>query len=378
MAGLYFHVPFCKQACSYCDFYFVTRLEKRADLVEALCKEVELRVAQGEFLGHTIETIYFGGGTPSLLAAAELHTIVDFVKTRFSVIPDAEITLEANPDDVSPEKLKQLRQIGFNRVSIGVQSFDDRELQQLHRAHNSQQAHQAIKDAFAAGFENTSIDLIFNLPNQSLEQWKHNLETALTYPLKHISIYGLTVEPRTRLAAEIENGHVSLPDEELFIQQFEYLRHRLTAAGFEHYEISNFAKPGFRSRHNSSYWKGLPYWGFGPGAHSFGGTVRTANVRNLNRYLTAIRGGSVPVAVIERLTLSQRRDEVLLTSLRTIEGVRRSEMASFCDEEELDLLWHKARTLEDWCTVTEDNIGLTNEGLYCADWIMQQLAMIFL
>lgn len=312
------HIPFCKQACSYCNFHFTTSLRYKDDLVKALCRELDLQRAY--LGGETIHTIYFGGGTPSLLSLEECRQVLDTVRALYQVSEGAEITLEGNPDDVTPEKLAGWREAGINRLSVGVQSFFEEELRWMNRAHNAGQAHQCIENIRKAGFTNYTIDLIYGSPLLSDEQWQQNVQTAIDYGVPHLSCYALTVEERTPLYKQINQQVKEDVDNEKQARQFLLLMQWLRAAGYEHYEVSNFALPGFRSRHNSSYWRGEKYLGIGPSAHSYDGRTRTWNIANNNAYIQAINHGKVP-GETEVLTDVQRLNEYLMISLRTMEGL---------------------------------------------------------
>ncbi|MEP7267389.1 MAG: radical SAM family heme chaperone HemW, partial [Saprospiraceae bacterium] len=272
MAGVYIHIPFCKQACVYCNFHFSTNLELKSTIVSAIMKELEQRK---DFLPNDpIETIYFGGGTPSLLTTIELTSILSSIYESYEVKTNAEITIEANPDDISLSFSKELKHIGFNRMSLGIQSFLERDMKYMHRAHTPSQSHHAIDAAQEAGFENISIDLIYGIPNTNLNDWKNNLDIIAAKNVQHLSCYALTVEPDTALAYQIKSHPQLEPKDADTILQLEYLIHHCKDYGFEQYEISNFSKPGFKSRHNNNYWQGVYYLGLGPSAHSYNGISR--------------------------------------------------------------------------------------------------------
>ncbi|MEM6318100.1 MAG: radical SAM family heme chaperone HemW [Bacteroidota bacterium] len=314
MAGLYLHIPFCKQACHYCNFHFSTSLRHKDTMVETILQEL---VERKDYLaGQTLQSIYFGGGTPSLLSVEELNRIFTTIQKNYTVAVDAEITLEANPDDLTKEKLTAFQQTLINRFSIGIQSFFAEDLQLMNRAHNVEEAKKCIEDAQAAGFHNLTIDLIYGSPTTSDERWEANIATALAFDIPHISCYCLTVEPNTALAHFVEKGKVQPVDEEKAARQFEILIATLTAAGYEHYEISNFAKPNWHARHNSNYWLGAHYLGIGPSAHSFNGTSRQWNVANNAKYIKAMQSNR-PFFEKETLTKVQQYNEYILTALRT-------------------------------------------------------------
>ncbi|MDX1955107.1 MAG: radical SAM family heme chaperone HemW [Chitinophagaceae bacterium] len=317
MAGIYLHIPFCRQACHYCNFHFTTSLRRKNELTAALLKEIDIR---RDYLGgEPIETIYFGGGTPSLLHPDELRSILDKIYQTHTVSGEAEITLESNPDDIEIETLEAWRRLGINRLSIGIQSFFDEDLRWMNRAHNGDQAVKALEWVMRY-FPNTTADLIYGTPYLTDEKWKHNLDQLLAFGVPHISSYALTVEPQTLLYKKIEKGLSPDVDPDRQARQFLLLMERMEAEGFEHYEISNFAKPGFRSRHNSSYWDGKKYLGLGPSAHSFDGTSRQWNIANNSRYLNGLAFDEL-VFEKEILTPVQRLNEYIMTSLRTLEGI---------------------------------------------------------
>jgi oxygen-independent coproporphyrinogen-3 oxidase len=317
MAGIYIHIPFCKQACHYCDFHFSTSVQNKAQLLQALKQEIFLRHL--DWQDEQIETIYFGGGTPSVLTVEELHFLLDAVYANFQVIAAPEITLEANPDDLSPEYLLALSQTKINRLSIGIQSFFDADLQLMNRAHNAEQAKQSLALA-TQYFDNITLDLIYGMPNMTNDQWLQNIETALSYGIPHISCYALTVEPKTALHSYIQKGQMPPLDEALAAEHFKLLVKLLEANGFVHYEFSNFGKPNYFSQNNSSYWLGKKYLGIGPSAHSFDGQSRSWNVSNNAKYIKAIQSQEL-YSETEILSLTDRYNEYIMTGLRTIWGV---------------------------------------------------------
>ena len=317
MSGIYIHIPFCKQACYYCDFHFSTSLKKKDALIQALVKELEIR--KEELSNQTIETIYFGGGTPSLLTIDELQLLIDSVYKNYSVIENPEITLEANPDDLSKNLIIQLSKSPINRLSIGVQSFFEDDLKNMNRAHNSEEAITCLQFA-TKYFDNITIDLIYGIPNMSLEKWNKNLEIAFSYGVNHISSYALTVEPKTALDVFIKKGDYPPIDETLALEHFNHLIDKTKAHGFVHYEISNFGKPNYFSKHNTSYWQGKSYIGIGPSAHSFKGNQRSWNVSNNSKYIQSIQSNTLP-NTIEILSEKDQYNEYVMTGLRTIWGV---------------------------------------------------------
>ena len=317
MAGIYVHVPFCRKACHYCNFHFSTSTKYLNDFVAALLKEIDL---QKHYLKQPVTTLYFGGGTPSLLPAESLKAILNAIHQNFDTSTLTETTLEANPDDVTLEKLQDWKSLGINRLSIGVQSFFNEDLVWMNRAHNAKQAINCIHLAKQQGFDNITIDLIYGTPTLSDAAWQHNLQMASDLQIPHLSCYALTVEPRTALDTMIIQKKVQGVDPDKQARHFNMLQQFATHAGFEQYEISNFAKPGFRSRHNSSYWQGTPYLGLGPSAHSFNGLSRQWNIANNALYVENINNGVIPFE-IELLTPQQRLNEYIMTSLRTSEGI---------------------------------------------------------
>lgn len=317
MAGIYIHIPFCKQACYYCDFHFSTSTDNRNKMVDSIIKELSIQKTYLE--NQPVDTIYFGGGTPSILDAKEIDSILDAVVHHYSVSPNPEITLEANPDDLGKEKLQELRKAGVNRLSIGIQSFDDSVLKFLHRAHDSQGAMESVSLSREAGFENISIDLIYAIPGQSHEQWIKNIEQALLLKPEHLSAYSLTVEEKTVFGQWKKKNKITEVDDQIAAEQLEILMNTLAAAGMEQYEVSNFCLPGFYSRHNSSYWKQTHYLGLGPGAHSYNGISRQYNISNNPLYIKALDEGKVPFEK-EILTKENKINEYIFTTLRTTWG----------------------------------------------------------
>lgn len=318
MPGIYLHIPFCKQACHYCNFHFSTSRKGMGDMVEAIL--LELGMQRDYLCGEAIRTVYFGGGTPSLLDRASLDRILDAIWKHFPVVDGPlEITLEANPDDLSIQKINELKQTPINRLSIGIQSFSEGDLRFMNRAHSAAEAVSCIQLAQDAGFENLTIDLIYGSPTTSDAQWAENLQRAFDFDIPHLSCYCLTVEDRTALAHLVRTGKAQPVDEEHAARQFDFLTKSTLAAGYDHYEISNFAKPGWYSRHNSSYWEGEKYLGVGPSAHSYDGLSRQWNIANNAKYLRSVQSGTVPFER-EVLTPAQRYNEYVMTTLRTMWG----------------------------------------------------------
>lgn len=319
MAGIYLHIPFCKQACHYCDFHFSTSLKYKDEMLQALLKEITL---QKDYLaGETIETIYFGGGTPSVLAPGEINRLIDAITGLHTVAADAEVTLEANPDDLDGAKLSGLRATPVNRFSIGIQSFYDEDLQWMNRVHRAAEAETSVMRAQDAGFENITIDLIYGYPLLTDAKWKHNLGKAFELQVPHISAYSMTVEPQTALAAFISKKKQPPMSEQQSAGQFTLMTDAMQLNGFEQYEISNFCKPGHYSRHNSNYWRGVKYLGLGPSAHSFNGDTRQWNIANNAKYMASVlQDGQLP-AEVEQLSEENRLNEYIMTSLRTAWGL---------------------------------------------------------
>lgn len=328
MAGIYIHVPFCVSRCGYCDFFKTTNFEEKDRYVEAILNEIEL---QRQFLSNQdISTVYFGGGTPSTLTLNQFERIFIKLRSSFTILPTAEITVECNPDDVTIELLNGIRILGVNRISLGVQSFNDSVLRFMQRRHNSMQAFDALRIIKEAGFDNISIDLIYGLPNVSIEEWKENIKRALELEVQHISAYHLTYEKDTAFDKLLKKGAIHEVDEDSSVEQFNFLKFSLRERGFEQYEISNFCKEEKYSRHNSNYWLGENYLGLGPSAHSFNGLSRSWNVSNLKSYFVGIERKELPQE-IEFLTIYDQYNEMMMTGLRTIWGIDVDKLNSFMD-----------------------------------------------
>lgn len=325
MSGIYIHIPFCNSKCAYCGFYSVPSLKRKTEFLEALKQEV---VSRKDYLhGEKVETVYFGGGTPSLLTIEELKALMALLHDSFEVDPEAEITLEANPDTLSLEYLESLRLLGVNRLSIGIQSFFDQDLKYLSRRHNAQHARQCVDWAKEVGFENLSIDLIYGLPTSDADQWSRNLDCFFALDIPHLSAYALTLEPNAILTKQIEMGKVVPVNEDDAVRDYELLCQKMAQHGFLHYEISNFCKPGRHSRHNASYWFGTPYVGFGPSAHSYDGHSRQWDVSSVERYVEAlneaqrVKTENGKLFEIEKLSPEQQYDEYVMLRLRTMWGI---------------------------------------------------------
>lgn len=317
MSSIYIHIPFCKQACHYCDFHFSTSMAKKKVMISALKKELVLR--KEEFKGEVVETIYLGGGTPTVLETSEINDLISTVYLNYEIMETPEITIEANPDDLSREKLLQLAKSPINRLSIGVQSFFDEDLKLMNRAHNAKEAGQCIKEA-TKYFENISIDLIYGIPGMTNERWQQNIDKTLSYGIPHISAYALTIEPKTALANFIRKGKVKPVDDEQSHKHFEILYDVLTNEGYYCYEVSNFGKPGYYSKNNTAYWLGKKYMGFGPSAHSYDGERRRWNINNNPKYLKAIAQDTLPMTT-EILSKADKYNEYIMTGLRTSWGI---------------------------------------------------------
>ena len=373
IAALYLHIPFCKQACHYCDFHFSTSMKKKGALVASLCKELILRKNK---IKNTIETIYFGGGTPSLLTSEELDLIFQSIFKHYNVAPNAEITLEANPDDLTKEKLKVLAVSPINRLSIGIQSFFKEDLKMMNRAHNATEALGSIQLA-QQYFENLSIDLIYGIPGMSNNRWKENLETAVKLKIPHISSYALTVEPKTALKKMIEKGKIAPVNEELAFAHYNILTTFLTAAGFDNYEFSNFGRDGYFSRNNTSYWFGKPYLGIGPSAHSFDGDSRKWNISNNISYIKAIEENKLP-AEEEKLTTTDKYNEHIMTRLRTKFGISLPEVEEKFDiNYKIHLLKEAERNISRGNLLfTKDTIMVSKEARFKIDGIAADLFLV--
>lgn len=371
MPGLYLHIPFCKQACTYCDFHFSTNLAQRNRVLEAI--RVELRERTGAAGGHALGSIYLGGGTPSIAGQGRLGTLFSDIRQLFTVEPMAEVTIEANPDDITEEGLIRWKELGITRVSLGVQSFRDDRLRWMGRAHDATQAGRSIGLVAHAGFTSWTIDLIYGLPEMDIQEWDEQLSIALDHGVPHLSAYGLTIEKRTVLDHQVRKGLVTPATDEAQAAQFDHLVERTAKAGLVQYEISNFGREGHFAVHNSSYWKGVPYIGVGPSAHSFDGATRRWNVPNNARYAHAIEKGE-RYWEEEPLTHSQRVNERLMTGLRTIWGV---DLRTLGD----DVLTREGGTVERYVTqgdlvIMNERLLLTPKGRRYADRIASDLFLL--
>ncbi len=371
MSGIYIHIPFCKQACHYCDFHFSTSMKKKEEMVLAIAKEIQMR--KSEFENEDVETIYFGGGTPSVLTSEEINFLIAAVYSNYSVIENPEITLEANPDDLSSERIIELSKSKINRLSIGIQSFFEEDLQLMNRAHNSAEAKKCLEEA-TKYFDNISLDLIYGIPRMSNEKWKQNIETALSFGIPHISSYALTVESKTALNKLIQTGKIAAPKDEVAQEHFAILVETLEANDFIHYELSNFGKENYFSKNNSAYWLGKKYIGIGPSAHSYDGVSRSWNVSNNSLYLKSIKEDKLPNE-IEILSTADRYNEYVMTGLRTIWGVSLDRIKTEFGDEYLDYLNKQVQKfLNDDLVFIENNIlKPTPKGKFLTDGIASDL-----
>ena len=374
MSSLYIHIPFCKQACYYCDFHFSTSMKKKSELVDMLCKEMQLR--QQELKSEHIETIYFGGGTPSLLSSEDLKQIFEAINLNFRIAEDAEITLEANPDDLSEEKLQIFKSAGINRLSIGVQSFFEEDLQVMNRAHNATEALESIKMA-KKYFDNISIDLIYGIPEMSNDRWEKNIEIALELGLPHFSCYALTIEPNTALKKMIEKGKIKPVDDDAASAHFEILTSILKANGYIQYEFSNYGKEGYFSRNNTAYWFGKQYLGIGPSAHSFDGSRRKWNVSNNTKYIRSLEKGELPFEE-EVLSEADRYNEYVMTRLRTMWGIDLAEVdVQFGEKFKEHLLTEASKEIALGMLEKEgERLTITKKGKFLSDGIASNLFFI--
>ncbi|WP_299834603.1 radical SAM family heme chaperone HemW [uncultured Tenacibaculum sp.] len=371
MSGIYIHIPFCKQACYYCDFHFSTSLKRKEEMIDAIISELTMR--KSEFNNEEVKTIYFGGGTPSVLSQKEIDRIITAVYENYKVVENPEITLEANPDDLSAERIENLASSTVNRLSIGIQSFFEKDLKLMNRAHNAEEAKESLSLAIRH-FDNISIDLIYGIPNTTNEEWRENIQTALSFGVPHISSYALTVEPKTALESFIEKGIIDNVDDELAQEQFLILVDELNKAGFQHYELSNFGKEDFFSQNNSAYWQGKKYLGIGPSAHSFNGKQRGWNIANNALYIKKIKAGELPLE-IEDLSITDRYNEYIMTGLRTIWGVSFQKIKEDFGVKYLAYLKMQAEKfiLEDLLYIENETLKTTRKGKFLTDGIASDL-----
>ncbi len=374
MAGIYIHIPFCKSRCIYCGFYSTTLLDLRKKYINAVCREMELRK---NYIREPFSTIYLGGGTPSLLDEAELTKLFLYINNVYDVDRNAEITMECNPDDITPKFTNMLSRLPINRVSMGAQTFADSRLRLLHRRHNSDEVKHAVKLLREAGIKNISIDLMFGFPDESLSQWKEDISAALALNIEHISAYSLMYEEDTPLWKMLDTGKVKEIDEELSLTMFKELVCQLTDAGYEHYEISNFARLGYRSRHNSSYWHQVPYIGLGAAAHSFDLNSRQWNVADLKLYIEEINNGIIPMER-EELDNDTTFNDIITTALRTSDGIDLNALETRLGKRYRNTLISAAgKHLEQGLLeIRHDRLRLTSEGIFISDMVMSDLMIV--
>lgn len=374
MAGIYIHIPFCKSRCIYCGFYSTTLLDLRKKYINAVCREMELRK---NYIREPFSTIYLGGGTPSLLDEAELTQLFLYIYNVYDVDRNAEITMECNPDDITPEFTNMLSRLPINRISMGAQTFADSRLRLLHRRHNSDEVKHAVKLLREAGIKNISIDLMFGFPDESLSQWKEDISAALALNVEHISAYSLMYEEDTPLWKMLDTGKVKEIDEELSLTMFKELVCQLTDAGYEHYEISNFARPGYRSRHNSSYWHQVPYIGLGAAAHSFDLNSRQWNVADLKLYIEEINNGIIPMER-EELDNDTTFNDIITTALRTSDGINLNALETRLGKRYRNTLISAAgkHIEQGLLEIRHDRLRLTSEGIFISDMVMSDLMIV--
>jgi oxygen-independent coproporphyrinogen-3 oxidase len=374
VSGIYIHIPFCKKACHYCNFHFSTNQNSKSAFIEAVCRELILR--KSEYASDEIQSIYFGGGTPTVLDVTELNTILKTVYKNYKVSETAEITLEANPDDLDLEKIKQLSNTKINRLSIGIQSFHESELSAMNRAHDAEDAKKCLELA-TAYFDNITIDLMFGMPTMSIELWRQNLRIAFEFGIKHLSCYSLTVEPKTALEHFIKKGSHPPMDDELAAQHFEVLLEETSAHGLTHYETCSFGHPDYFSKHNTSYWLGKTYMGVGPSAHSFDGSKRSWNVSNNSKYIKALEVDKLPFES-EVLSVENRFNEYVMTGLRTIWGISLEKIeADYGVKIKDHLLQNSKKFISSNTLVIEDNhLKITTSGKFLSDGIASDLFLI--
>lgn len=373
MAGIYIHIPFCKQACHYCDFHFSTSMKKKEEMIAALHRELFLRKKE---ITEPVETIYFGGGTPSVLLNSEINLLIDAIYQLFDVAENPEITLEANPDDLTADRIKELAQSKINRLSIGIQSFFDEDLKMMNRAHNATEAWNSLQEA-KKYFDNISIDLIYGIPEMTLDRWQQNVQKALDLNIPHISSYALTVEPKTALATLIKNGKIPTPDDGVAHEHFLLLIEMLEKVGFIHYELSNFGKPDYFSKNNSAYWLAKNYLGIGPSAHSFNGENRSWNIANNSLYINAIQQDKLPNEV-EVLCKNDRYNEYVMTGLRTVWGVSLEKIKVDFGQNYLDYLLKNAEIflINEKLIIEKNILKTTLKGKFFCDGIASELFLI--
>ncbi|MBQ2808083.1 MAG: radical SAM family heme chaperone HemW [Bacteroidaceae bacterium] len=375
MAGIYIHIPFCKQRCNYCAFYSTTLYNIKEEYVNALCKELLMR--KDYVAGDVISTIYFGGGTPSTLTIEQLERVCSTIYSTYPIAENPEVTIECNPDDLTPEYLERLKELPFNRISMGVQSFNNIQLKRLGRRHTAEGAHLAVANARAAGYNNISIDLMFALPDSTLLEWQHDLESAIALKPDHLSAYNLMYEEGTPLYRALQRGDFNELGEDENVKQFGILIEAMKGAGYRHYEISNFALPGKESRHNSSYWNDTPYIGCGAAAHSYNGTSREWNIADIKTYIEGINGEKRNFE-IEHLTEEERYNDTILTRLRTADGIPLIWMKDkFSDKLNAYMLRAAEKEIA-LGNLKEENghLSLTEKGIFISDAVIRELIYV--
>lgn len=375
MAGIYIHIPFCKQRCNYCAFYSTTLYNIKKEYVNALCKELLMR--KDYVAGDVISTIYFGGGTPSILTIEQLERVCSTIYSTYPIAENPEVTIECNPDDLTPEYLERLKELPFNRISMGVQSFNNIQLKRLGRRHTAEGAHLAVANARAAGYNNISIDLMFALPGSTLLEWQHDLESAIALKPDHLSAYNLMYEEGTPLYRALQRGDFNELGEDENVKQFGMLIEAMKGAGYRHYEISNFALPGKESRHNSSYWNDTPYIGCGAAAHSYNGTSREWNIADIKAYIEGINGEKRNFE-IEHLTEEERYNDTILTRLRTADGIPLTWMKDkFSDKLNAYMLRAAEKEIAlDNLKETNGHLSLTEKGVFISDAVIRELIYV--
>jgi len=374
MAGIYIHIPFCRKLCSYCDFYHIITSGDNRDYLSAVITELELR--RDYLVNESISTIYIGGGTPSLLSVIETNTLISHIQKLYNLEDGCEITIEMNPDDVNPEYLSGLKKIDVNRISLGIQSWKDADLKLLNRRHDSNKAEYALKEIFKAGFENVTIDLIYGIPGMTIRDWSSNLDFSFSFDIKHLSAYHLTFEKGTVFWKMLEKGAIKEIDEDESTAQFNLLIEKSEKAGFIHYEISNFGKPGYFSKHNTNYWKQINYLGIGPSAHSFNGYSRQWNISNVKEYIKSVNKG-MPIFEKEELDNRTRFNEYIMTSLRTMWGIDLEYVEKLFDKEGYDYVINLSGKFKDYGLMKKEGqyLILTNQGKMISDNIISEFMM---
>ena len=374
MSGIYIHIPFCKKACHYCNFHFSTNQNSKSAFIKAVCQELILR--KSEHATEEIQSIYFGGGTPSLLEVSELNTILQIIEQHYKVCDSPEITLEANPDDLNLEKVKALSNTKINRLSIGIQSFNESDLKAMNRAHNATEAKRCLEIA-TSYFDNITIDLLFGMPTMSMDLWRENLQTAFGFGIKHLSCYAMTVEPQTALEHFIKKGSHPPMDDELAANHFKVIIEETSKQGFIHYETCSFGKPDYFSKHNTSYWLGKTYLGVGPSAHSFNGKKRSWNISNNSKYIKSIEASILP-SESEILSIENKFNEYIMTGLRTMWGVSLQIIETEYGPKIKDQLLENATKLlkSDFLVIEDQHLKVTTTGKFLSDGIASELFLV--